>query len=348
MDCVIFANFSMRARLYAVLILVLLIGISGGIYWYFFTENTASLTVTIAWGEVFQVALAGTLDNENLPLADRFLNLKRDCVSVCTLSPIAPIRYTLRLTSPGKTTITDDIVIGVGEDAVRTYTFMDDVVIAPVDTTVTGNISIGTAIVANAMKSDTNYSYTLIWVDADNRVYTERESPIGRDIWILSLEKFQSLYRMPKWAGRFAFDITGKYLIAPIFSDKTLILSLDTKIQKELPIINVLGYVWWKEEKILTTSGVILWISSSYWLNPRFTDWLDISPTERLGYIDKSDWDKLSLSNLPTWESVLVRLDRITWQSSVIKRWVDMVFMFFLWDMPVYRDRDGKIWEIQL
>ena len=99
MDCVIFANFSMRARLYAVLILVLLIGIPAVLYWYFFTENTASLTVRTTGAGEFQIELAGTLDNDSLPLADRLLSVQKRCKTECTIAPIAPIRYTVTLTS---------------------------------------------------------------------------------------------------------------------------------------------------------------------------------------------------------------------------------------------------------
>lgn len=124
-----FANFSMRARLFALLILVLIIGIPAGIYWYFFTKNTASITVSVVSGEDIHIRIAGTLDNENLPLADRLLELEQDCSEVCVFSPVAPIRYRITLTSPGKATIEEDIVVGVGEDKSISYRLQDDIII---------------------------------------------------------------------------------------------------------------------------------------------------------------------------------------------------------------------------
>ena len=55
-------------------------------------------------------------------------------------------------------------------------------VIEPLDVQVLGNLDIGRALLGNALKADTNYIYRLIGVDKDNRVYTDRESLIGREV----------------------------------------------------------------------------------------------------------------------------------------------------------------------
>lgn len=343
-----FANFSMRARLFALLILVLIIGIPAGIYWYFFTKNTASITVNVVSGENIHIKIAGTLDNENLPLADRLLEFEKDCGEVCVFSPVAPIRYTLTLTSPGKSIIQEDVIVGVGEDKTISYTLQDDIIITPLDVPILWSRQIWEVMVANATKKDKDYAYKLIAVDAKNTVYVERSSPSLRELWILSLDKFTSLYRVPDGVGTFQIDMTGQYFIAPLFTDKTLILSLDTKLQREVPLVDVLAYVWWEDSKVLSESWVVLGHHSSYGYNPRFTDWLDISPSLRLWYIDKDDTQKLSLSNLPSGQSVLISLNRMTGDYHVIKRWVDIEFLFYHDGNPVFLDNQGSVWKLEI
>jgi hypothetical protein len=51
----------------------------------------------------------------------------------------------------------------------------------------------------------------------------------------------------------------------------------------------------------------------------RFTDAIDLTPDIRLGYIDKNDTTKLSIGNFAQGQSVLVRLDRTTGESRVIR-----------------------------
>ena len=55
-------------------------------------------------------------------------------------------------------------------------------VIEPLDVQVLGNLDIGRALLDNALKADTNYTYKLIGVDRESRVYTERESVVGREV----------------------------------------------------------------------------------------------------------------------------------------------------------------------
>lgn len=52
----------------------------------------------------------------------------------------------------------------------------------------------------------------------------------------------------------------------------------------------------------------------------RFTSSIDLSSGIRIGYIDKKDAKKLSLANLPPIESVLIRLDRITGESVILRK----------------------------
>lgn len=87
---------------------------------------------------------------------------------------------------------------------------------------------------------------------------------------------------------------------------------------------------------------MILSYRGSYGENPRFTDWIDASPTVRIGYISAEDSQKLALSNYPLGESVLIRLDRTTGQSQVLRKGLDIRFFYFSQGIPAYVDHSGN------
>jgi hypothetical protein len=338
----------MRSRLAALLILISLLAVPAWLYWYFFVSQVASVMISVPPWIPYRVLLAGTLDNKALPLADKLIRIERDCIWNCLLSPIAPIWYTLTLTSPGQRTITDDITLVTWESKSLSYVFQWESLIEPSPESPTGNSDIGLSIVSNATQKDPAFEYRLVGVSwSGDIVYAERRSTVTRELGTLSLEKFIPQWKIPKWVADITLDITGEYLIAPIFSDKTLILARDLSWQKEIPIQ---GVIWYSrgitDDKILTNSGVITSWHGSYGENPRFTDSLDISLTERLWYISADDSEKLTLSNLPSWESVLLILDRTTGKTEIIKRWIDIRFLFFSQGFLVFLDKEGKMWSI--
>lgn len=101
--------------------------------------------------------------------------------------------------------------------------------------------------------------------------------------------------------------------------------------------------------KIQTASWAYLYDGDSIIQNPRFTDFLDISSTIRIGYIDQTDKKRLELSNFPLNESVLVFLNRGTGDNYVLKKGISIKTLYFDLDWsPVYMDWAGKTWEITL
>jgi hypothetical protein len=339
----------MRARLLSLIILLAFLALPAWIYWFFFRSQIASLQVSVSGSIPYHVSLIGKLDTRSLPLADTLIHIERDCVWTCVFSPIAPIHYSLSLTSTGKVSLTDDIMLAISETKTLTYDLKWDISIEPAMITPLWNTDIGMAMLANAIKKDPDFNYTLVGVGWDTTVYAERTSTGVRELGILSLDRFAPLWKVPKWVGTILLDITGEYFIAPLFTHKTLILSRDTTRQYELPLTDVIGYTpWITDEKILTSSGIITSWHGSYGENPRFTDWLDISPTERLGYIAQDDIEKLTLSHFPAGESVLIVLDRQTNQSYVLKKWIDIRFLFSSQWVPVFLDHEGKLWKIEI
>ena len=347
MDSLFFANLSMRARLSALLILLVCIGIPAWLYWYFFRQQVASIHLIIPEGISYHVTLQWKLQNDSLPLADKLIRIERECLWTCVISPVAPIRYDLMLTSSGKVNITDNIALTVSEQKFLNYAFREDIAIEQADILLLGNPDIGAALVGNAVKKDPDFTYTLVGVWRDDVVYAERISPTSRELGILSLERFSPLLDIPSWVGALSLDITGEYFIAPVFSTKTLLIARDISSQKEVPIR---GVIWYSEgiteSRILTDSGVVTEWRGSYGSNPRFTDWLDVSLSARIGYISRDDTERLALSNLPQGESILLSLDRATGKTQILKRWVDIRFLFLSQGVPVFLDSAGKAWRI--
>lgn len=344
-----FANFSMRSRLLALAILIIIIGIPAGIYWYFFSRNTASLTISVGSDVVFSVRLEGVIDNESLPLADRLIFIERECRATCVISPIAPIKYNLSLKSDSKTSIQDTIVINIWEDKEVAYTLSDEVQLELMTYTLKWDSTLAAPILANANNNTVQTEYTLIGIDSENTVYAERDAFGRRELGILTMDRFAPLYTVPSWVGTIALDKTWQYFLAPVLDRGTLILSLDMQFQREIPVTNVTWYVRSdNEEKIYTQSWTISLFWNKYVPNPRFTDWIDISWDMRIGYIASDDIDRLSLSNIVPRQSVLVSVDRRTWESLIIQRWLDIDMLMYIDSVPVYVDQEGKIWKITL
>lgn len=344
-----FANFSMRARLFALLILVLIIGIPTGIYWYFFTKNTASLTLSVVPKSSFIIQLDGIIDNKNLPLIDGLIHIDRQCTDTCTISPIAPLPYRLTIKSPWKSPIQADIDVWVNENKILTYTLLDEVVFE--SSVYQSGWSYDTArnVMDNVLKMNSDIWYTLVWIDNQERVYVLRDTFWRRELGILGMDRFTSLYVIPPWVGDFTLDLLWQYLLAPIWDTGTLILSLDGQQRKELPFPWIQWYIpSIFGDKIYTKSGVLAVNGDRYTTNPRFTDWIDVTSTLRIGYISNTDTEKLLLSNMPLGNPVLVLVDRSTGKSSVIKSWINVKTLFYVEGVPVLMDDSGNVWKILL
>ena len=208
----------MRARLLAFLILIVLVAIPAGAYYYFTSRSIASLEISAGSGVIFTARLTGSFGVDGLPLADRALVYSQECISQCSITPILPARYTLTLVSSGQTDVSDIILVNTADQLTRSYGFTRDITLQSV-----GNISE----IGNTSSGST---------------------------WHLRTE-------------------TGSF----------------------------------------TAHG------DEYNEDIRFTDAIDLTPEIRLGYIDKNDTTKLSIGNFAIGNSVLVRLDRETGESRVVR-----------------------------
>lgn len=99
--------------------------------------------------------------------------------------------------------------------------------------------------------------------------------------------------------------------------------------------------------KVRTETGVLSQVDENWIENPRFTDYIDLNARYRIGYIAKTDTEKLELSNYPKGESVLIRVDREIGTSSVIARGLSITAFAQLDGVFSYIDDTGDIWKIE-
>jgi hypothetical protein len=123
---------------------------------------------------------------------------------------------------------------------------------------------------------------------------------------------------------------------------------VDGAYSQEIPLSDVVAVAELEPNllKIRTKTSVFTFDGQNLIENPRFTDFVDLSPTLRLGYIDKNDRQKLALGNFGTDVSVLVLLDRSTGTSTLLRKDISLETLFLKDDTPVFLDANGKIFSL--
>ena len=339
----------MRSRILAIIILLILIVIPIALYLYFTRQEIASLAIHGNTGSVFTAHLSGSFWVDGLPLADRVLTYESTCTENCTLSPILPAQYLLTLTSNGKTTITDHFVVNTGNKITKSYTFYDDAIFTRTGTLLHENVNIQ-ALLDDA-KSQGVGDFTSIGVDIKGRLWVSRTLGTLTQIGILSSERFTLLRNIVTPVSSVTLDTAGSFLVIRLAWSETMLISIDLSEEKQvsLPdssrIVSVIpGDIW----KVRTDSGSVTLQDDRITTDIRFTDSIDISPEIRLGYIDKNDNQRLSLGNFPLGESVLIRLDRATGESHVVRTGMDIQFFLFYHERPAYADGAGTVFTIDI
>lgn len=104
-----------------------------------------------------------------------------------------------------------------------------------------------------------------------------------------------------------------------------------------------------------TIKGTVLTESGSYtrrgdrWIkNPRFTDTIVLSNGNLLGYIDKSDREKLILQNYPLGESLFVEMDKESGSMNIRKTGLDILGFTLIDGEPGYVDTNGDFFTLEL
>lgn len=92
--------------------------------------------------------------------------------------------------------------------------------------------------------------------------------------------------------------------------------------------------------KIRTKKNVYTFENGDWRKNPRFTDYIDISPSLRIGYIAASDTEKIALQNLKQDTSYIISLDRDTGTSKILKTGITIQGFFFHEGKPAFLDEE--------
>ena len=196
----------MRARALAIIILCILVGVPLLLYWYFFTQKIASITIQVPENIPFTIDLQGTLSSSWLPLADKFLHFQETCTSSCTLSPIPPVKYSLVITSTGKVDIHDEFVLDSGNSKNITYNLESDIKIQE-SSDENLDINLGTALVENA-NATLHADFSLVGVGEKSRVYALRKQNNQVQIGLLTTEKFTPFRTLPPEIQNMTLDVT--------------------------------------------------------------------------------------------------------------------------------------------
>lgn len=108
------ANF-MRIKIFAILILLILVGLPGSIYWYLFSRNVSGIAFVVEGSTEFRVKLSGKFSFKYFPLFDKIFEYESLCHGSCIFSPIPPLSYDVLISSSGSALIDDRIPLSLGE-----------------------------------------------------------------------------------------------------------------------------------------------------------------------------------------------------------------------------------------
>jgi len=198
--------------------------------------------------------------------------------------------------------------------------------------------NVHTAIIQSANKRGNDSTYEAIGV-VDDILYVHKKTQEGQEIWILGYDGYRSIYRLAYPARSIRFDITGQYFVISVFADRSLIVSRDTTYKTEIPKDGIIAYTYdanTKHDKILLSSGDILWSEYGYGNNPRYRDWVDSSQYQRIATIMET------VQSLPS----MVIHDRRSGDISTVRDSIDVRFLFSIGDDIFFVDTRGAFWKI--
>lgn len=334
----------MRARIFAVLLLIALLGIPAFLYWYFTERKISSLELHISGEQSVRVILSGTFSSRWLPLADKMLSYQKDCSSVCNFDPIIPAVYSIQVIPVWRPDIaqTDTVDLASWQKVVREYRFAPQVEFVPRSYS-WDIIQAKEQVIRLRLQEDE--SMELLGMSIDGKIYVRTRA----SLWQVVDGKYRPLMQLSPDILSVMLDKTGEFFVLTYKTQVTRVIKRDLSIQKDVPIVWVIAVamLWDGDLKVLTDDGVFFVQWEKLRENVRFTDFIDISRAYRIGYIDRWDTKKLSLSNLSL-ESTWILLSRTDWGAQIFKKWFSNSFLFTsgnqiysLWD-------DGSLWEIRV
>ena len=321
----------MHPRALAILILFIFLVIPFGLYWYFYESRVTSLIFESDRESSFTVELEGTLSYQYFPLLDTAFSYRSTCMQSCIFSPIPPLRYAVRISSSGSEDLRDEVSLVTGESRKYIVDLAPAFILTPVASFATSDPiewTIGKDQSGDTLSLKTDISG---WLG----LYTSgKENPSFQITSSITSSKLDASrgYVILQWAYR------DQYIVSTDGQRNTIF-----PFSEEIDMVSF-EEVW----KVRTKSDLYEYIGSTWQRNPRFTDYVDISSRYRIGYIDRSDTTKLSLQNLPSWESIFILLDRTGTETKIIKKWKDIRGFILYRGTPSILDLDGTVSRIDI
>ncbi len=294
----------------------------------------------MANSDTFTVHLQWKLKYTFLPLAEKTLDFSSLCQDKeCILSPLPPVDYTIILTSSGMSPISDSVNLGVWEIKKVKYIFIPNISLIPIDSNTWEN---------NLTSAS---GYTFLWKMWKWKFLAYTGTAFGTSFWVIDSGGFTETLSFSEKNTSLSLDASSEFLLASIpHSESTDIYSFDWKkhIQVPFPLETILSVSDTSDWKIKTQDWVYMYDWEQVVENPRFTDFIDISPYERIWYIDRDDSKKIKLSNLSEGSSYFVFLNRQTGESKTLPTEERIRTCFFSLGLPRCESYDGHLFEMQI
>jgi hypothetical protein len=163
--------------------------------------------------------------------------------------------------------------------------------------------------------------------------------------------RFVSLFRSQKSLSNSYIESTRSFLIVPDAASKQALYPLDAVIpwvvfpNSERIITIVYDSNTWK---VQTEKNLYELVNGIWKINPRFTDYIDIDSRYRLGYIKKSQSEKLKLQNFSQSNSIMVLLDRTKNTTTLMKKWIEIVGFLRYNEEPAFLDTEWEIYRLEI
>ncbi len=325
----------MRARIIALIVLVILIGIPLGGYWFFMIRQESSLTIQSRSLEDFSVHMRGSLDYGFLPLADKFLEFHQECHEVCILSPLPPVKYQIILSSTGNISSVLEVEILAWETQSIIYESLPDIISTPIQNTVSE--------VTKDLPSELTF-LSKVWSSSLAIQRTQDNISLG----FYANGKYRLVRELYGNIKNISMDTSDQYIVIEQNSTITLI-SKDFQNEIEFPLLYWLPTIvsqYHSTWKVRTESWIYEYQAWNWIKNIRFTDYIDITAYQRIGYIAGEDTERLSLSNFSDWNGVMIALDRKTGKSYTLRNSIQIRGFYYEWETPAYIDAEGNRYTI--
>ncbi len=317
----------MRTKLLALAILIIFLWIPFFFYTSYISGSEAKLTI-VGQGDYF-VNLEGTFGYSFLPLADKFLEIQKNCSDICIITPIPKADHKVVISQTGSIDFETTLLIPKWSEVSLEYLPKNALKASQ------------SFVKPKLPESDGVYNY-LAYIKNDTFLVENISQP--RSIGFLVGNVYRQVREM-ETSIVITTDVSENFIILTREGVATII-SKDFSEEVELPaglseIVSIAkeGNTW----KVQTPTTVYESVWNEWRENIRFSDFLDISRTKRIGYIRGEDTKKLSLGNFPLGQGVLILLDRSTGESYTLETGVKIQSLIMTENWPAMMDEDGTI-----